>query len=133
MKIHGVDPSEVAELKAAGIEPGSYQDLITYRIFKVSPEFVAGMKAAGYSPIPAKKLVELRIHGVTPEFAKATKQQFPTATVDQLVELRIFNINEAFMASAKRHGLEPLTIEKLVKIRISGVLDDEDQKSEKTQ
>ena len=133
MKIQGVDPSEVAELKAAGIEPGSYQDLIKYRIFNVSPEFVAGMKAAGYSSLPAKKLVELRIQGVTPEFAKATKQQWPDATVDQLVQIRIFNINGAFIASAKRHGLEPLTIEKLVKIRISGVLDDEDQKSEKAQ
>jgi hypothetical protein len=133
MKIHGVTPGEVAELKAAGIEAGSYQDLIKYRIFNVSPEFVAGMKAAGYTNLPAKKLVELRIQGVTPEFAKATKQQWPDATVDQLVQLRILNINGAFIASAKRHGLEPLTIEKLVKIRISGVLDDEDQKSEKTQ
>ncbi len=133
MKIHGVSPGEVAELKSAGIEAGSYQDLISYRIFKVSPEFVAGMKAAGYSNIPAKKLVELRIHGITPELAKATKQQFPTATLDELVQLRIFHIDEAFIASAKRHGLEPLTIEKLVRIRLSGLLDDDNQKSEKTQ
>ncbi|HZD50420.1 MAG TPA: M56 family metallopeptidase [Silvibacterium sp.] len=125
MKVQGVDPGEVAELKSAGIEPGSYQDLITYRIFKVSPEFVSGMKAAGFSSIPAKKLVELRIQGVTPEFAKTTKQQWPDATVDQLVQLRIFNINGAFIASAKRHGLEPLTIDKLVRVRISGILDDE--------
>jgi len=128
MKIHGVDPGEVAELKAAGIQPTSYQDLITYRIFKVDPEFVAGMKAAGFGSIPAKKMVELRIQGVTPEFAKTTKQQWPDATVDQLVQLRIFNINGAFIASAKRHGLEPLTIDKLVRLRISGLLDDESSK-----
>ena len=125
MKIHDVSPSEVAELKAAGIDPGNYQDLITYRIFKVTPEFVAGMKSAGFSNISAKKLVELRIQGVTPEFAKSTKQQWPDATVDQMVQLRIFNINGAFIASAKRHGLEPLTIDKLVRLRISGILDDE--------
>ena len=131
MKIHGVSPSEVAELKAAGIDPGNYQDLITYRIFRVTPEFVAGMKAAGYNNISAKKLVELRIQGVTPEFAKSTKQQWPDATVDQMVQLRIFNINGAFIASAKRHGLEPLTIDKLVRLRISGILDDESPEAEK--
>jgi hypothetical protein len=49
------------------------------------------------------------------------------------VQLRIFHIDEAFIASAKRHGLEPLTIEKLVRIRLSGLLDDDNQKSEKTQ
>ena len=132
MKIHGVDPGEVAELKAAGIDPGSYQDLITYRIFKVSPEFVSGMKAAGFTNLPAKKLVEMRIQGVTPEFAKATKQEWPDATVNQLVQLRIFNIDQAFIASAKRHGLEPLTIDKLVRLRISGLLDDESPKAEKS-
>ena len=132
MKIHGVTPSEVAELKSAGIQPGSYQDLITYRIFQVTPQFVAGMKAAGYNNISAKKLVELRIQGVTPEFAKSTKQQWPDATVDQMVQLRIFNINGAFIASAKRHGLEPLTIDKLVRLRISGILDDESPDAEKT-
>lgn len=131
MKVHGVSPSEVAELKAAGIDPGNYQDLITYRIFKVTPEFVAGMKSAGFNNISSKKLVELRIQGVTPEFAKSTKQQWPDATVDQMVQLRIFNINGAFIASAKRHGLEPLTIDKLVRLRISGILDDESVNAEK--
>jgi hypothetical protein len=125
-----VDPAEVAELKAAGIDAKSYNDLITYRIFKVTPEYVAGVKAAGFANLDSKKLVELRIQGVTPEFAKSTKQQWPDATVDQLVQMRIFNINGAFIASAKRHGLEPLTIDKLVRLRISGILDDEAPKGE---
>ena len=132
MKIQGVDPGEVAELKAAGIDAKSYEDLVTYRIFKVTPEYVAGMKAAGFTSLDTKKLVEMRIQGVTPEFARATKQQWPDATADQLAQLRIFHINEAFIASAKRHGLEPLTIDKLVRLRISGLLDDESSKAEKS-
>jgi hypothetical protein len=68
---------------------------------------------------------------VTPELAKAAKEQFPDITIDQLVQLRIFNIDGAFIASAKRHGFDNLTVEKLVKLRISGLLDDSDQKAEK--
>jgi len=52
-------------------------------------------------------------------------------TLDQLVQLRIFHIDDAFMASAKSHGFDNLTIEKLVKLRISGLLDDDNQRSEK--
>jgi hypothetical protein len=48
------------------------------------------------------------------------------------VQLRIFNINGAFIASAKRHGLEPLTIDKLVRLRISGILDDDNTNAEKS-
>jgi hypothetical protein len=88
------------------------------------------MKSAGFDAIPAKKLVELRVQGVTPEFAKGIRAQFPDATVDDLIKMRIFNIDEAFIASAKNHGFAPLTIEKLVKLRISGILDDADQKKE---
>jgi beta-lactamase regulating signal transducer with metallopeptidase domain len=130
MKIHGVTPAYVSELRASGMEAKSFEDLIEYRIFQVTPEYIAAMKAAGFGQIPTKKLVELRIHGVTPEFAKTTKQQYPDVTVDQLAQLRIFHIDEAFIADAKRHGFDNLTIEKLVKLRISGLLDD-DERSEK--
>ncbi len=131
LKIFGVTPETVKELHASGLDATSFQDLVSYRIFKVTPEFVAGMKDAGFSGIPAKKLVELRVQGVTPEFARATKQQFPDVTVEQLVQLRIFHIDEAFVASARSHGFDHLTIDKLVKLRMSGLLDDSNERSEK--
>jgi beta-lactamase regulating signal transducer with metallopeptidase domain len=129
MKVQGVTPDYAAKLHADGIEVNSFKDLISYRIFNVSPEFVAGMKEAGFSNIPAKKLLTLRVQGVTPEFAKGAKAQFPEATVDDLVQMKIFNIDGDFIASAKRHGFTPLTVQKLVKLRISGILDDNDAKA----
>ena len=128
MRVQGVTPDEAAKLKADGIDVSSFQDLITYRIFNVSPEFVAQMKAAGFGTIPAKKLVSLRVQGVTPEFAKAMKAQFPDVTIEELTQMRIFNIDDKFIASAKSHGFAPLTVQKLVKLRISGILDDESLK-----
>ena len=128
MKVQGVTPEWAAKLHADGIDASSFNDLVTYRIFNVSPDFVAGMKAAGFGDIPPKKLVALRVQNVTPDFAKSVKSQFPDATLDELVQMRIFNIDEAFIASAKRHGFDGLTIQKLVKLRISGILDDDDKK-----
>jgi hypothetical protein len=124
MKIQGVTPQYVSDLKAAGLQPGSLGDLISYRIFQVTPEFITGMRAAGFDSIPPKKLIELRVHGVTPEYARTVKQQYPNATLDELVKLRIFHIDDAFLASAARHGFTSLSIQKLVQLRISGVLDD---------
>jgi len=128
LKVQGVTPDYAAKLHADGIEASSFHDLISYRIFNVTPEFVAGMKDAGYGNLSAKQAVKLRVQGVTPEYAKGVKAQFPDATVDDLEQMRIFNINADFIASAKRHGFAPLTVQKLVKLRISGILDDNDQK-----
>lgn len=124
MKIQGVTPEYVSELHAAGLQPGSIGDLISYRIFHVTPEFIAGMKAAGFDSIPPGQVIALRVQGVTPEYAKTVKQQYPNATTDELVQLRIFHIDDAFLAAAKRHGFTSLSIQKLVQLRISGLLDD---------
>jgi beta-lactamase regulating signal transducer with metallopeptidase domain len=128
MKIQGVTPEYVSELHAAGLQPGTIGDLISYRIFKVTPQFIAGMKAVGFDSIPPGKLIALRVQGVTPDYARTVKQQYPNATLDQLVQLRIFHIDDAFLAAAKRHGFTSLSIQKLVQLRISGVLDDSEAK-----
>ena len=126
MKVQGVTPDYLSKLHAEGLEPTSISDLISYRIFNVTPEFLAGMKAAGFDSIPSSKLIALRVHGITPEYAKSVKQQYPNVTLDELVQLRIFHIDDAFLAAAKRHGFTSLSIEKLVQLRISGVLGDDD-------
>ncbi len=126
MKVQGVTPEYVSELRTAGLQPSSIHDLVSYRIFNVTPEFVAAMKAAGFDSIPPDKLVALRVHNVTPEFARTVKQQYPNVTLDELVQLRIFHIDDAFVADAKRHGFNSLSIEQLVKLRISGVMGDSD-------
>jgi hypothetical protein len=129
MKVQGVTPEYVSELHAAGLQPSTIGDLVSYRIFKVTPEFVAAMKAAGFDAIPPQNLVALRVQGVTPEYAKTVKQQYPNATADELVQLRIFHIDDAFLAAAKRHGFSSLSIEKLVQLRISGLLGDTDKEA----
>jgi beta-lactamase regulating signal transducer with metallopeptidase domain len=127
-KIQGVTPEYIAELKKNGLDVKDVHDAISYRIFEVTPDFVAGMKAAGFSGLTSKQLLAMRVQGVTPEYAQSIVKQFPGATAEDIVKTRIFNINADFIASAKRHGFADLTIEKLVKLRISGILDDEDSK-----
>ena len=126
MKVQGVTPEYVSDLRAAGMQPSSIGDLVSYRILKVTPEFLTAMKSAGFDSIPPQKLVALRVQNVTPEYARTVKQQYPNVTIDELIQLRIFHIDDAFIADAKRHGFNSLSIEKLVQLRISGVLGDTD-------
>ncbi|MFZ1014733.1 MAG: M56 family metallopeptidase [Terracidiphilus sp.] len=124
-KIHGVSPDYLEQLKQQGFEVKSIQDAISFRIFEVTPEFVAGMKSAGFANLTQQQLVTLRVQGVTPEYAQEIARQFPGATVEDVIKMRIFHIDDAFIEQAKKFGLTKLSIEKLVQLRISGVLDDE--------
>lgn len=127
-KIHGVTADAIADFKKQGLEVNSIQDAISYRIFAITPEFAKGMKDAGFKDLDSKKLLSLRVQGVTPEYARSIAQQYPGATVDDVIKTKIFNINADFIALAKKHGFNDLSLEKLVRLRISGVLDDESVK-----
>ncbi len=126
-KVQGVTPEYIAELKKQGFEIKSLQDAIPYRIFKITPEFAAGLKSAGFD-VNSKQLLSLRVQGITPEYAQKIKKEFPSATVENLLQARIFHIDDDFIAQAKRHGFQNLSFEKLVQLRISGIFDDESEK-----
>jgi beta-lactamase regulating signal transducer with metallopeptidase domain len=127
-KVQGVSPETIAEFKKQGLEVKSVQDAISYKIFEVTPAFVDGMKAAGFKDLDSKKLVALRVQGVTPEYARMIAQKYPGATVDDVIKTKIFRIDADFIALAQKHGFNDLSLDKLVKLRISGLLDDESVK-----
>lgn len=127
-KIQGVNPETIAEMKKQGLEVNSVHDAISFRIFSVTPDFIAGMKAAGFDGLSSKELINMRIQGVTPEFARKLKQKFPQVTADDLIKARIFRIDDEFIAEVERHGFNNLPFDKLVKLRISGLFDDESVK-----
>ena len=124
-KIQGVTPEYIAQLKQQGFEIKSFQDAVSFRIFNVTPEFVSGMKAAGFDNLTSKQIISIRVQGVTPEFARSLKQKFPNVTVENLIQARIFHIDDEFMAQVKKHGFDNLPFNKLVQLRISGLFDDE--------
>jgi beta-lactamase regulating signal transducer with metallopeptidase domain len=127
-KIHGVTPDYISSLRQQGFQLKSFQDAISFRIFEVTPEFVAGMKSAGFSDLTSQQLVALRVQGVTPEYAQQIAREYPGATVEDLIKTRIFRIDASFIESAKKHGFTHLSLEKLVQLRITGLLDDESVK-----
>lgn len=124
LKVQGVTPEYIESLRKSGIAPDNVNELISYKIFNITPEYLSGMKAAGFGDVTPNKLIGLKVQGVTPELARTVKQQFPDATLDDLIQFKIFNIDANFLAAAKRHGFDHLPVKKLIQLRISGILDD---------
>jgi hypothetical protein len=127
-KIQGVTPEYIADLKKQGFRVDDVKEAVSFRIFNITPEFVSGMKAAGFDNLSSKELLNMRIQGATPEYARTLKQKFPGVTAEDVVQARIFHIDDEFIAQASRHGFTNLPFKKLVQLRISGLLDDESVK-----
>lgn len=127
-KIQGVTPEYIADLKKQGYQIDDVKEAVSFKIFNITPEYVSGMKAAGFDNLSSKQLLNMRIQGATPEYARTLKQKFPGVTADDVVQARIFHIDDDFIAQASRHGFSNLPFKKLVQLRISGLLDDESVK-----
>ncbi|MDE1177243.1 MAG: M56 family metallopeptidase [Edaphobacter sp.] len=124
LHIFHVTPEEAEKLRAAGSGPTTIQDLIRYKIFKVNAEYIEAMKAVGLGSLSSEKIVVLRIQNVTADFARSARKQYPDLTVDQLIQMKVFRIDDQFIERARSLGITPLTIDKLVQLRATGMLDD---------
>jgi beta-lactamase regulating signal transducer with metallopeptidase domain len=122
MKSVGVTPEYVAALKASGIPPADLHEAVSMKAVGVTPEYANAMSAAGFSGMNAHELVAMRAQGMTPEYAKWLKSTFPDADSHAMRQATNFHIDADFVAKAKANGFNSVSLDKLTKLKMSGLL-----------
>jgi hypothetical protein len=93
LKIHGVTPDYIRELRAAGVE-ASAPDLVALKIHEVTPEYIRGLAAAGLAKLRVHDYLAAKIQGVTPEFIQGIRSHgFKDLTLHQLIALKMADIS----------------------------------------
>lgn len=113
-----VTTSWVKEMKGLGVTELSTSKLMGLKALQVTPEYIRAMAAAGYPELRAGKLTEMKAVGVTPGKAQEAKSLGFTPTEQELIQMSIFHIDRAFVERMRARGLNDLTLEKLIKIKI---------------
>jgi bla regulator protein blaR1 len=120
----GVTPEYAAEMKQKGFGDLDLHELIAMKSLGVTPEYAAAMKQKGFGDMNAHELISLKAQGMTPEYAGWLKQQFPQATMEELRRAAVFHLDEKFLANAKAHGFDGNNLDKLLRLKMSGLLDE---------
>jgi beta-lactamase regulating signal transducer with metallopeptidase domain len=93
LKIHGVTPDYIRELRAAGVEANA-PDLVALKIHEITPEYVRGLTAAGLANLRVHDYLAAKIQGVTPEFIQGIRSHgFKDLTLRQLIALKMADIS----------------------------------------
>ena len=119
----GVTPEYLQELKSAGLAPKDLHEAVSMKGVGVTPEYAKEMAALGFAAKDSHELVSLRAQGVTAEYVQWFRQTFPGADTHMLEQAAVFHVDAAFMARAKAHGFSDTNLDKLVKLKMTGLLD----------
>jgi beta-lactamase regulating signal transducer with metallopeptidase domain len=125
MKSMGVTPEYAAEMKQKGFGNLSANELVSMKSLGVTPEYAAEMKQSGFGDLGIHELISLKAQGMTPEYARWLKQKFPQASADELKRATVFHIDDNFVAQAKAHGFDDKNLDKLLRLKMTGLLDDQ--------
>jgi len=124
LKSLGVTPEYVAALKQSGLGPKDFHEAVAEKSLGITPEYATAMHQKGFGDLNLHQLIALKSQGMTPEYAGWLKQQFPKATVEELKRAAIFHLDEKFLAQAKAHGFDEKNFDKLLRLKMSGLLDE---------
>jgi beta-lactamase regulating signal transducer with metallopeptidase domain len=123
MKVQGVTPGYVQEMRGLGLKVDS-DEIIGMKVQGVTPEYVKGFRDLGIQPT-TDELIGMKVQGVTPAYLKELQAAGFKVDVDEAIAARVQGITPEFIAKVKSHGFKDLTLDKLISLKETGVLDTE--------
>jgi beta-lactamase regulating signal transducer with metallopeptidase domain len=121
LKIQDVTPTYLKEMHEQGIDPRT-DDAIAMRIQSVTPEYVRAIHALGLQP-STRELIAMRVQDVTPEYIKALQAAGFKVEVNDAIRAKVQDVTPEFIERARQHGFKDLPLDKLIRLRQSGILD----------
>ncbi|ABF39214.1 peptidase M56, BlaR1 [Candidatus Koribacter versatilis Ellin345] len=118
MKIQGITPEYVREMKAAGMKMDA-DDLIGLKIQGVTPDYVKQMRAA-YPGIDNDTIIGFKIQGVTTQYAGEMSKLGVKADPDDLLAMKIQGVSPEYVRGMQATGLR-FDSDALVGMKIQGV------------
>jgi len=123
MKVQGVTSDYVREMRKATDAKLSGGQIVSMKVQGITPEYVRELKAMGFS-VNAGDVIAMKVQGVTPEFVKGLQATGLKLSAHDVIKAKVLGITPEFIERARSHGFQNLSMDKLVALRNSGVLDE---------
>src|SRR6266446_9769207 len=98
--------SYIEGMKAEGFDNLSADDLIAMKIQGITPEYIHEIRAEGFKPSP-DELVAMKVQGITPEYIHEVRAMKLNVDVDSLIGMKVQGIDANYVRTIRATGLNP--------------------------
>ena len=122
MKVQGITPEYVRQMHDLGLKTDSDQ-IIGMKVQGITPEYVKSIQDMGFHP-QADELVGMKVQGVDAAYLKGLQAAGFKVDIDEAIGAKVQGVTPEFIAKVQSHGFKGLTLEKIIALKVSGVLDE---------
>jgi beta-lactamase regulating signal transducer with metallopeptidase domain len=123
MKVQGVTPDYIREMRNLDLKLDS-DEVIGMKVQGITPDDVKSIQALGLHP-SADELVGMKVQGITADYLKELQAAGFKVDADEAIGAKVQGITPEFIKQARSHGFKDLTLDQLISLKQTGVLDPE--------
>jgi hypothetical protein len=123
MKVQGVTGEYVRDMRSVTDPKLSSRELVAMKVQGVTPKYVRELKAMGFQ-LDAGDVIAMKVQGVTAEYVKGLQSAGLKLDAHGVIAAKVQGITPEFIQKARSHGFQNLSIDKLMMLKHSGVLDE---------
>ena len=110
--------SYIDQMKAAGLDNLTPDELISLKVQGVTPEYVRGIRQQGFQP-KVDELVSLRVQSVTPEYIRDLRAQDLSLALDHIIGMKVQGITPEYVKQMRAEGLQ-VDADRLIGMKVQG-------------
>lgn len=118
MKIQGVTPAYVKEIRELGLQP-SADEFVGMRVQGITPEYMREMRTIDAN-LSVDELIGMKVQGVTPQYANDIRGLGLKFDAENLIGMKVQGIAPDYVRGMQAIGLKPDTDE-LIGMKVQGI------------
>jgi bla regulator protein blaR1 len=122
MKVQGITPEYVRQMHDLGLKADS-DEMIGMKVQGITAEYVKSIQDLGFHP-QTDELVGMKVQGVDAAYLKGLQAEGFKVDIDDAIGAKVQGVTPEFIAKVQSHGFKGLTLEKIIALKVSGVLDE---------